>query len=58
MSIIGLILLGYCMVSCVACVIHMWKCRKDRDMMEMYMWTFLLFLLIGVGVMLEYNQKC
>lgn len=57
MSIIGLILLGYCLVSCVACVIHMWRYRKERDMVEMYAWTLLLFLVIGVGFILGCKQK-
>jgi len=46
MNIIRWIFGGYCILSCVACVVHMWRYRKEREMVEMYAWTLGLFLLL------------
>lgn len=32
----------YCVASCVACPIHMWRNRKDKNAVMLYAYTWML----------------
>ena len=44
------IILLYCMVCCVACLVHMWRNREDRDTVIIYADTFLIFVMLIMGL--------
>lgn len=52
MVIVRMVILIYASLSCIACVIHMWRNRKEREIVKVYAWTFLLelFFVLVYGV--------
>jgi len=55
MEILRKCILVYAIASCVACVIHMWRNRKKKEVVEVYAWTLVLELIfvLAYGGFLE-----
>lgn len=51
MNIVRLFVGVYCLLSCIACPIHMWRNRKEREVVEIYFLTFLICLLAAVALL-------
>lgn len=45
----------YAAASCVACLIHMWRNRKNRETVLVYWYTFLLELILVIALLTEWR---
>lgn len=55
MELVRRIILVYAVLSCFACVIHMWRNRKSKEIVKMYGLTLVLelFFVLAYGVWWE-----
>lgn len=51
MNAVRLFLVIYCFLSCLVCPIHMWRYRKNKEMVKIYFITFLICLLDVVAML-------
>ena len=44
------IILVYTGVGAIACLVHMWRNRREKEVVKIYAWTLVLEVLLFVGV--------
>lgn len=49
MEFIRIFCIIYCVAGAVACLVHMWRYRKQKDEVTMYGLTFALLVILLVG---------